>query len=86
MTFDTVGEGQFRIRRLTCFQDNYRGRIGGYLLMNKITEADVIHIRGTGGQEDFLWLSEKAEQRLLWVFTGLMIIAVSPVFALALLM
>ena len=54
--------------------------------MNKITEADVIHIRGTGGQEDFLWLSEKAEQRLLWVFTGLMIIAVSPVFALALLM
>ena len=54
--------------------------------MNKITEADVVHVRGSGGQEDFLWLSEKAERRLLWVFTGLMILAATPVFALALLM
>ena len=54
--------------------------------MNRLTEAEVIHVRGSGEQEDFLWLSEKAEQRLVWVFTGLMVLAASPVFLLALLM
>ena len=46
--------------------------------------TDVIHICGDDGEH--YWFSEKAEQRLLWVFTGLMMLAVTPAFALALLM
>ena len=42
--------------------------------------ADVILI--CGDNEVGCWMTEKAERRIGWVMTGIMILAVSPAFAL----
>lgn len=54
-------------------------------LMSRNDEADAIHVHVSGG-EDFLWLSEKAERRLMRVMIAVMALAVSPVFVMAFLM
>ena len=51
--------------------------------MNKQENADVIRFCGENG--DYYWLSEKAERKLTWILTGLMVILTVPVFALSLL-
>lgn len=53
--------------------------------MNRLQEADVIHV--CGENEDFLWLSEKAENRLSWILAGILVLAIAlPLGALAFLM
>ena len=52
--------------------------------MPKISIADSVYV--CGEDEDFICLSEKAEDRLLWIMTGLMMLSITPFFVLALLM
>ena len=52
--------------------------------MNKYDDADVIKVCSEEG--DFLWLSEKAERRLGWILSGIMVLATLPVFIVAFLM
>ena len=52
--------------------------------MNKKEEAIVIRSSDESG--DFVWLSEAAENRLGWILAAVMFLAVSPVFAVMLLM
>lgn len=52
--------------------------------MNELGDADVIRI--CGDEEDYLWLSEKAQNRLSWILSGLMILVSMPVLLIAFLM
>lgn len=52
--------------------------------MKEIQETDVLIIQGEAGDE--LWLSEKAENRLGWILTGAISVAMLPVFILPFLM
>lgn len=52
--------------------------------MNRIEEADVIRI--CGEDDDYIWMSEKAERRLSWILAGVATLAILPVFILPFLM
>lgn len=47
---------------------------------------DAVLVRCCDSGEDFIWLSEKGENRLCNVLTGLLVLTVSPIFAVMLLM
>ena len=52
--------------------------------MNKNDDAVIVRCCDSG--DDFIWLTEKGENRLCNVLTGILIIAISPIFAAMLLM
>lgn len=52
--------------------------------MNRIEEADVIRI--CGEDNDYIWMSEKAERRLSWILAGVAAVFTLPVFILPFLM
>lgn len=47
---------------------------------------DAVIVRCCDSRGDFLWLTEKGESRLSLVLTGIMALAISPIFAVMLLM
>ena len=48
--------------------------------MNHVEDAEAIILCG---EEDYIWMSEKAEERLSWILTGIIVLAITPVLALA---
>ena len=52
--------------------------------MYKIDDADPIRV--CCGEDEFYWLSERAERRLVWILSGILALATLPVLLLAFLM
>lgn len=62
----------------------YYIKIGGFESMNKNDDAVIVRCCDSG--DDFIWLTEKGENRLCNVLTGILILAISPIFAVMMLM